>query len=174
MMREVLALTGKAVFLDSSKNHVRFAQLSRIPGVDLRPIFLARDGRAAAHSMRRHGDTDYRGAAHAWVRFNTDALRMVAASGRTPLLVRYEDLCVQPSETLARIHRFLGLEPEPWPPRNGLPTYHVLGNEMRHGFNGSIRVDQGWQTEVKSDERVLFERIAGDFNRRLGYTSEPA
>lgn len=169
-VEEILKMTGKKVLIDESKDHIHFMRLASIQGLDVRPIFLTRDGRGVALSVRNHGIIkDFRHAVKSWIRVNKSALRTITATKRFYLHVRYEDLCAMPSETLQKIHRFLDLDPKPWPPQNLKYEHHVLGNDMRVMFDGVINLDTKWKYEITTQELNYFPKIAGKMIAALGY-----
>jgi len=168
-VEQVLRMAGKKVLIDESKSHVRFVRLASIPTLNVRPIFLTRDGRGVAMSARNRGVMDFAHAAKSWARFNKNAERMIAATTHACLHVRYEDLCAQPSDTLQKIHRFLGLNPEPWPPPKRLFEHHILGNDMRLRFDGTITFDARWQRELTEQELQIFSQSTGNMNGHFGY-----
>lgn len=80
-------------------------------------VAIVRNGYAVAEGILRKGDPMHRhgwpieACAHQWVRSN-EVLLEDAPRLRHLLWVRYEDLTERPSEELARIIRFLGLNPD--------------------------------------------------------------
>jgi hypothetical protein len=84
------------------------------------------------------------------------------------ILVRYEDLCERPGESAKRIHAFLGVA-ELNPPSEFDPAaHHILGDGIGGPF--SISTTERWRTELPSHEASVAMDIAGDVNRRFGYS----
>ena len=194
LMSCVLARRGCRVIVDSSKDAIRLKYLLRSPGLDVRVIRLVRDGRAvmltyvdpagfadAADPALRAGgsgnvaDPRYLrlGAAAAslqWKRSNEEADAAVATlpSGQWTE-VRYEDLCVQPEQTLRRLFAFLGVDAEARRANFRAVEHHVIGNGMRLDSASEVRLDDRWRTNLGEAELRTFESIAGPLNRRFGY-----
>jgi len=66
-------------------------------------------------------------------------------------VVRYEDLCHNLEATMRNACGFLGLPYEDRVLGGQLDPYHLLGNRMRMTFDGNVREDLSWQTELDAD-----------------------
>lgn len=84
-------------------------------------------------------------------------------------MVRYESLCAEPETTLTRIFEFFGLDPMRVELDFRSVEHHILGNSMRLGSSSDIRLDEKWRSQLTDADLNIFDRIAGKFNRRLGY-----
>lgn len=168
-IEEVLAMTGAQVFIDESKNPVRYARLAALPELDVRPIYLTRDGRAVALSVRKRGNKSWAPAIRSWVQINHSILRILNNTKRPWLHIRYEDLCDNPTATLQSIHQFLGITPKSWPPTDSPRPHHILGNDMRVRYNGTIQRDERWLNELNDQELSQFKHIGEPMNTLLGY-----
>jgi hypothetical protein len=187
----VCALTGKSVLVDSSKIAVRLKYLLRSPTLDVRVLHVIRDGRAVmltymdparfadARDERLRGggsggDRDAerlsnRDAALEWRRGNEEAA-CVLSSLREDVWrqVRYEDVCADPQATLRPILTWLGVDASaPLTLARGL--YHVVGNGMRLDATREVRLDDRWRQALVPKDVAIFDSLAGDLNRRLGY-----
>ena len=81
-------------------------------------------------------------------------------------LVRYEDLVLEPEQTLGRICALLELEAGPAEQREA-----EAATFQRHGTSGSPQESIGrWRNELTEEERELCETAFGDFLKILGYT----
>jgi hypothetical protein len=177
------------VLVDSSKVGLRLKYLLRNPALDVRVIRLIRDGRGVAVTytdpatfadardpgLRGGGTGDSRdgerlsvaAAAREWRRSNEEAaaiLRGVDPARWTE--VRYEALCRDPDSTLRRLFAFMGVGP------GGARTggeHHVLGNGMRLDSAVEVCLDERWRGALGGREAAVFESVAGELNRRLGY-----
>ena len=70
-VESVLAVTGKRVFVDTSKDRLRLGALRRLSGQDVRAIHLVRDVRGVVASRLRRGTpVDAREAARQWARMH--------------------------------------------------------------------------------------------------------
>jgi len=100
------------------------------------------------------------------------------------LLVRYEDLILQPEETLIGMFDFLGMSHEHdvlcedgWVDATGKPWGHnsaFSDSGSRDGrFDKQASVDR-WKKHLNEDELVLCERITGDLLQAYGYGTSGA
>ncbi len=189
----VAAIRGARMVVDSSKVALRLKYLLRNPQLDVSVIRLIRDGRAVALTYmdparfadasdpgRRGGGTgrardDERlplmDAAREWRRSNEEAEHVLAGLGRNRWVqVRYEDLCADPDNTLRRLFAFLGVDPDRAERDFRRVEHHVIGNGMRLDLTSEIRLDDRWRAILTQEELRAFDGVAGDLNRRYGYT----
>ena len=130
-------------------------------------LALARSPYAVAEGIRRReGHPVERGARH-WAianRIMIDDLERLDHA----LLLRYEDLCADPSKEMSRITRFLDIDPYPDELlRDLLPVHNVTGrSSLIRDFNGSSL------ERLSGDDIRTIEDIAGDVMGRLGYALE--
>ncbi|MES1245478.1 MAG: sulfotransferase [Acidobacteriota bacterium] len=166
----VTGLRGARAFLDASKRPGRLLHLKRIPGLDLRVIHLVRDGRAVTRSTMRNLERSAEEGARSWAGAARDAERL---RPRFPadrwLTLRHEDLCRDPTATLDRIHRFVGVTPGGGVPDFRSVDHHIIGNRMRLSHTSEIRLDERWRTEMPAAQIRAVERIAGPALERYGY-----
>jgi uncharacterized protein (DUF433 family) len=87
---------------------------------------------------------------------------------RASSMIRYEDLCTDVQSVLRRLHSAIGLDAPAVPKRPR--TQHILGNRMRLTALTEIRLDEKWRGALTQRELVEFDRLAGETNRRYGYT----
>jgi hypothetical protein len=191
LMRAVLAHSGKARIVDSSKIAGRLKYLLRNPALDVRVVRLVRDGRAVALTYvdparfadssrpeRRGGGMggdreserlDMAAASHEWRRSQEEAdavLRRLDSSRWIQL--RYEDLCRDPGTELGRVFSFLGVAAAAITLRGN--EHHVVGNGMRLDDTREVRLDERWRQVLGPAELETFARVASGTNRRLGYS----
>ena len=193
LMSCVLARSGKRVIVDSSKDGIRLKYLLRNPSLDVRVVRLIRDGRAVtltyidperfadasdprlrgggAGSDRRDERLSTEAATHQWRRSNEEAELLIAQlePGRWTE-VRYEELCTQPEATLRKLLAFVGVDPDRPRPEFRAIAHHVIGNGMRLDSTSEIRLDDRWRTALAETDLAAFDAIAGNLNRRLGYS----
>jgi hypothetical protein len=184
-------LTGARVVVDSSKLGLRLKYLLRIPSLDVKVVRLIRDGRGVAltyvnpaefadtrnEGLRGGGSgvstetgREMRRAAREWKRSNEEADALLAGLPRSDWLeVRYEDLCGDPSNTLRAVCSFLGLDSAQIVLDFRSVEHHVVGNGMRLDSTSDVLLDERWKTFLSEEQLQLFESVAGDLNRRLGY-----
>lgn len=193
LMETVLELTEAEVIVDSSKIGLRLKYLLQNPELDVYVIRLIRDGRGVALTyvspaeFADASDPSLRGggmggdrrserltmsqAAREWRRSNEEgahALARVAPSRQTR--VHYETLCGEPEATLRTLFEFLGVDPDRMVTDFRAAPQHVIGNGMRLDTTSEIRLDDRWRSVLSEEDLRTFEAVAGDLNRRLGYT----
>lgn len=167
-----LDLSGKSVFVDSSKDSQRPKWLFRTPGIDLRVIHLVKDVRAGTASYMRHLDIqDPAKAALLWRRANIEADRVLQHLPRECWLrIHYQDLGDDPQGVLDRVTDFVGVASMPVPDDFRAQEHHIIvGNEMRFGGSKSVRHDQSWQGRLSEQDLDRIARVGGRANRKLGF-----
>jgi hypothetical protein len=169
LVESVIECTGKRVLVDSSKSGIQLKYHLRNPCLDVKVVWLVRDGRGAALSLMRNARLPMRQAAYQWRRANEEARVIVRGLERSQWMqVRYETLCAQPDATLSELWRFIGV--------SGCATasaspgqYHVLGHRARLNGHAIIQLDEKWRTELSGADLRIFDTVAGAMNRNLGY-----
>lgn len=188
----VCRLSRRPVIVDSSKVGIRLKYLLRNRSLEVKVLRIVRDGRAVALTyvdpahFADARDEQLRGggfggdraeerlsmaeAAREWRRSNEEAEALLRglspASFRT---VRYEEICADPHVALRPVLDWAGVDPEV-PPTLARGTYHVVGNGMRLDSTREIRLDDRWRTALRADDLATFDAVAGDLNRRLGFS----
>ena len=183
---------GASVFVDKGNKALRLRFLRRIPSLAIRVIHLIRDGRAVAltymdpakyadakdESLRGGGGGGDRAnerlsmaeAAYQWRRCNEEAEHAMARIDPCRKMeVRYEDLCADPGAVLRRVSTFVGLDSARYTSDFRTAEHHVVGNGMRLDSAPEIRLDDRWRSVLTAKELNVFDRVAGDLNRRYGY-----
>lgn len=192
LIEALLEVTGAQVVVDSSKVALRLKYLLRNPSLDIKVIRTIRDGRAVAMTymdewnfadasdpaLRGGGSGNRRPpprrnmteAANEWKRSQEAAESLLATLPRSQWTeVRYEELCADPEATLRRLLTFLDLDPDKVVLDFRSRQQHVIGNGMRLDTTSTIRLDERWKTHLTPDDLAVFDTVAGDLNRRLGY-----
>jgi hypothetical protein len=168
-IRAVLAETGAAVFLDTTKLVTRLAHLLQVPDLDVRVVHLVRDVRGVAASGKRRG-VPVEDSARVWA---SDQLAIERTIRRLPawrtMLMRYEDLCTAPRDTLAALWAFCEVEPADPPEALYSTDHHVIGNSMRLQRVIDVRLDESWRTVLDAGDERRILAIAGALNHRLGF-----
>ena len=70
---------------------------------------------------------------------------------------------------MRRLLTFLDLDPDKVVLDFRSRQQHVIGNGMRLDTTSTIRLDERWKTHLTPDDLAVFDTVAGDLNRRLGY-----
>lgn len=165
-------LTGASIYLDGTKS-TRRAQLFAGDGRSaMKAIHMIRDGRGFCRSYVKHlphGKGNVTLAAHMWLRYISEVDKFVSAFPSIPLLtVRYEDLCRSTGETMETVCRFLEVPYEAFD-KTAQHSTHLLGNRMRRHFDGEIREDTSWRTDLDSASLRRITSIMDNGLRRFGY-----
>ena len=170
LARAVLDVTGKAVFVDTARDHQRPRYLMASQMLDLKVIHLVRDPRGNTSSIVNHTGVDVSKAARQWRHYNLEAdrVRRLLPPGSW-MLLHYEELCADPQGTLDLIARFIGVEPTPAPQNLQAGDQHIIGNSMRLKAIGAIREDRTWREALDEHDLRVIARIAGSASHRLGY-----
>ncbi len=164
--------TGTSVLLDSSKDARRLKALYLTEPRSFRLILLMRDGRAIVASAVRRKKISLERAIRDWV---TTMRSLSWASSTIPdsqvCRVRYESICADPAGSVARICEFLGVPFDPAMIELRKDVAHDIGgNPMRfRTTERRIRLDERWREELTADDLQVFERLAGNWNKRIGY-----
>jgi hypothetical protein len=172
LVETVLSIQGRGVFLDSSKRPERAVFMSRVPSFRMKVIHLVRDGRAVSWSSMKNLGVGPEEAARSWVADNqgSEHARRYFGPERW-LTLRYEDLCTDPEQNLARIYGFVGV-----PAKNGIQDFrnfehHIIGNRMRLASTSEIRLDERWKEALTREQMATIERRVTPLNRKYGYGS---
>ncbi len=177
--RTVFEITGKSVFLDSSKDAMRLKYLSRVDGLRVKAIHLVRDGRGGLLSFMKHENLSPEIATREWLRSHLEireVMRSLDDDQKTVL--KYEDMCNDTDATMERLFKFVGVDPAAGEKDYRAVDHHILGNAMRFGNSSEIRLDTKWVRELTDEQLATFERVGGWLNRQFGYdnsvpTAEP-
>jgi hypothetical protein len=169
--RAVLEVSGKQVLVDTSKGAARAFRMLDRSGLDFRLIHLVRDLRGVVHSYVKRESLTPAEVSRYWRRNQCAALEL---KRRLPpesyFCLRYEEFCYDPQGWLDRLCTFLGLEPAEIVSAVNDRPHHVIGNAMRLKPIPPIRSDESWREALSPKQLDVCERVAGDLNRRLGYS----
>jgi hypothetical protein len=155
----VAKISGASTFVDASKERMRLRYMARYLDADLRVIHLVRDVRGVVDStMRRakRGLTELE-AARRWASTNAAIGRGLASfAPDRQILMRYEDLCREPDESLRRLFGFMGVDPEASMQRHRADQ-HLLGNRMRLDGTEEVRLNEVWRDHLSNEaqQRIL-------------------
>ncbi|MEX2222740.1 MAG: hypothetical protein WEG40_13165 [Candidatus Rokuibacteriota bacterium] len=83
----------------------------------------------------------------------------------------YEDLCRTPRALLEDVFDFLEIDRAPVEEDFRAIEHHILGNAMRLSNSREITLDDGWRDLLSTKDLAIFDQLAGDANRRSGYSS---
>lgn len=167
----VSRLTGKDVFVDTSKDQLRVKYLHRLSTIDVRAIHLVRDVRGVTLSMLRHGQlVSVRRAARQWVSLNKKIQRLLKTLPEEKrIMIRYDDLCLDTQGTLERLYRFCEVDPGVVVTDFRSAPHHIIGNAMRLSNASEIKLDERWKRMLTEEQLGEINRVAGALSRRYGY-----
>jgi hypothetical protein len=187
----IAATTGAEVIVDSSKLPSDAALLGRLDEVDPYYVHLVRDPRAVAYSwsrrkqrldpnapaeMLRHGPLH---STNRWVLWNRLADTIRGRNRDRSLLVRYEDLVMDPGGTIDALLRLIGeSRPErPWLEGRTIrlsPNHTAAGNPNRLRTGAvTLTEDDEWRARMSSSRKLVVSAIAAPWLRRYGYPVRP-
>lgn len=159
--RAILEVSGKTVFLDTSKDPMRMRYLRLSPHIDLYVIHLIRDVRGVVASiLSRREDMDVRQATNHWLVAEHNIRRhLESIPAQRQIEVQYKDITTNTLETLNRLFSFVGVQPLQQMVNFRDVEHHVLGNKMRKQSTSEIRVDDRWRTILSEKQLELIDRI---------------
>ena len=190
-VRSIAAQAGVEVVIDSSKIGIRLKYLLLNQQLDIKVIWLVRDGRGVSLAYKKpseyadakdpkmrgggSGKTQEQGrgiaqGTHEWIRCNQETAAVLATMAKDRWIkVHYEDLCVNTEQTLNKIFEFIGVDPTTKRLDFKAVEHHVLGNGMRLDVSDKITLDERWKTELTQSELKVFNQVAGKHLESIGY-----
>ncbi len=170
-IKTVLSITGKQVFVDSSKDRLRPKVLRRFSSLDVRVIHLVRDVRGVvASNLRRYKTVSAGQVAHDWRQLHRRVKVTLESWPKDKyIVVRYEDLCQNMEKTLKRLYVFCDAGPNF--KINDLQSVsdHLIGNPMRLSRISELKLDERWKDELTASQLKEIEQVAGPVGRQYGY-----
>ncbi len=170
MTEIILDLQGGKVFCDASKDPVRLKHLIDTGDYRIKTLHLFRDGRAVMNSAKKNASHSAEKGIQEWLRTH-EQIELLKQRNEPDsfMVVRYEELCDQPAQTIKHICEFAGLDTVDYVPDYRAAEHHILGNRMRLKPTSQIKLDLKWKMMLTEDDLRLFEQFGGDCNRRHGY-----
>ena len=169
----ILAKENSKVFLDTTKNPFQVRFLSKHPRVDLKIIYLIRDGRAVTWSLINKEKWTLKKSVDTWLWSNRNIERVCLNyinDKNCVLMLKLEDLCNHPEEKITQLLDFIGVSSDIEIKSTKESGLHIIGNSMRLKFNGKIRrPDESWKENLSKEKILYFEKRAGWLNKRYGY-----
>ena len=186
LIQTIAGRSGKPIVIDSSKVAGRGLLYGWVPHdeLDVRYLHVVRDGRGVVWSrtiraLRKDVGPNWRARpppvlALLWVGANVLSTLLFSFRRGRYLRIRYEDLVADPSATLERVGRFLGVDlteviaavREQRP----IPVTHVVGgNRLRLNQTLTLRSDTKWERDLPEEDERIFWGIAGWLARLYGY-----
>ncbi|NVK74117.1 MAG: sulfotransferase [Oceanospirillaceae bacterium] len=168
----IAKVSGKAFVVDSSKNIFRAKALYLEKPDRTFIVHLVRDGRAIVESAKRRVGASIESTSKEWRAINKRIdIALKNVSKQRKILVRYEDFCLRPQETLARINSFIGNEEYSFnlPEIENSEHHQIPGNPLLMDKVSKVRLDEKWRSELSQSELDEFRRFAGTQNSKYGY-----
>jgi hypothetical protein len=165
-------LAGAPIYLDGTKSVRRAQMFARHIPHDMKVLHLVRDGRAFCVSYQKYerSQPTLNQAANAWLSYIAQIDQFTAAFPLVPVLTtRYEDLCRSTAETLGTVCRFLEIPYEDLVSADTTEHTHILGNEMRKTFTGSIVESTSWREKLDRSTQLKLTSLMKNQLERFGY-----
>jgi hypothetical protein len=183
---------GVETVVDSSKIGIRLKYLLKNKDLDIKVIWVVRDGRGVSLAYKNPseyadakdpklrgggtGKTQEQGrgiayGAHEWVRCNQETEAVLATMDRDKWIkVHYEDICNNTENTLDKLFEFIGVDPTKKRLDFKTVEHHVVGNGMRLDESEVIKLDDRWKDQLNEADLKHFYDVAGEYHNSLGYT----
>ncbi|MEG3754548.1 hypothetical protein [Psychromonas arctica] len=177
--------------VDSSKIGIRLKYLLKNPELDIKVIWVVRDGRGVSLAYKNPsefadaknpklrgggaGKTQEQGrgieiGAHEWVRCNQETEAVLATMSKNNWIrVHYEDICNNTEQTLDTLFNFIGVDPAKKRLDFKTVEHHVVGNGMRLDDSEVIQLDDRWKILLSEDELQTYYQVTGNYHGHLGY-----
>ena len=172
VFNSIANVSGKKFIVDSTKYALPMKAQHMQLGPRQKIIFLARDGRGTCRSLMRRKGFSMVEAANHWLRYNKNLkLAMMTVPNNKIYNLKYEDLCTNTEKVVEEIRNFCDMADIAMHSSMEKDSFHSIGgNPMRFRRDEkTVALDEKWKTELTQQDLVTFERIAGKFNRSLGY-----
>lgn len=192
--RSIAEQAGVETVIDSSKIGIRLKYLLRNPDLDIKVIWVVRDGRGVSLAYKnpsefadakdpkfRGGGTgktpeDSRGieiGAQEWVRCNQETEAILATMPKENWIqVHYEELCNKTESSLDKVFEFLDVDPAKKRLDFKTVEHHVVGNGMRLDDSAVIKLDDRWKELLGKNELATYHKVTGEYHYSLGYTDK--
>ena len=182
LYRAVATAFDADVVIDSSKSSTYLRALERAPGIDVSPLHVVRDPRAAAVSWRTPKTERVGGAAlptfgvgRSSIEWSvSNMLAMQACRQRRSAVVRYEDFVADPAAELTRAGRDLGYDFSAVPidgQQAELGVSHTVAGNPDRFTVGSVRIssDERWRDGLSRSDQALVRSLTTPVGQHFGY-----
>lgn len=182
---------GVKAVVDSSKIGIRLKYLLKNKDLDIKVIWVVRDGRGVSLAYKNPSeyadakDPKFRGGgsgqtqesgrgvesgAHEWIRCNQETQVILNTMNKDKWVkVHYEDICNNTEETLDKLFEFIGVDSSKKRLDFKTVEHHVVGNGMRLDDCDAIKLDERWKDKLNDTDLKQFYRVAGEYHKSLGY-----
>ncbi|MEM9822289.1 MAG: sulfotransferase, partial [Bacteroidota bacterium] len=171
LVRQILKIEQKSVFLDSSKVIDHALLLSLIDSFDFYIIWLSRDPRAQSHSALKYNPWSIEEAARRWKKEMAVNEKILKKANIKYLPLQYEALCKNPKKEMTRLLQFVGLDANLFSLDFREKEQHIMGNaSMRLGKDRKIVERKDWMEKLSQDQIKTIETITADYRHYYAAT----
>ncbi|MBB1274377.1 sulfotransferase [Psychromonas sp. SR45-3] len=190
--RSIAEQANVDIVVDSSKIGIRLKYLLKTPELDIKVIWIVRDGRGVSQAYKNPsefadaknpklrgggaGKTKEQGrgievGANEWVRCNQETEAVLATMPKENWAqVHYEDICNNTEKTLDTLFEFIGVDPSKKRLDFKTVEHHVVGNGMRLDDSEEIILDERWKDQLSENELAKYFQVTGDYHQKMDYT----
>ena len=171
-----LEFNNTSVYIDGTKSirRIELFAADDLPKM-IKVFLLIRDGRGFSWSYLKNQKlpkSKLKIAAKAWIEYVEIVDKLLSRHENIDFkLIRYEDLCHNLSGELVSLCEFIGVDYDEKMVHTN-HVYHILGNAMRKKFDGTIREDLSWKTQLNDDEVSMITRLMQKELKRFNYIQE--
>ncbi|MDJ0757885.1 MAG: sulfotransferase [Woeseiaceae bacterium] len=164
---------GSRVYVDGTKSIRRVDIFANYTSIPIKVLYEVRDGRKFAASYKvaqPQNGFSIEKAADLWNGYIESVDRLIRRYPETRVLqIRHEDLCSDTQTAVKDICNFLDVTYVDRIFDFSDAEYHVLGNTMRHGFDGTVRESSKWRDRLSNDEYDRLTTLMQPNLERFGY-----
>ena len=189
--RSIAEQAGVDTVIDSSKIGLRLKYLLKNSELDVKVIWIVRDGRGVSLAYKDPsefadaknpklrgggaGKTQEQGrnievGAYEWVRCNQETEAILKTMPKDDWMqVHYEDICNETEKTLNKIFDFIGVDSNKKRLDFKTVEHHVVGNGMRLDDSEIIKLDERWKEKLSAEDLLKYHQVTGIYHQSLGY-----
>lgn len=156
--------------VDSSKFRNKLVQLIQDKKIDLKIIFLIRDGRGVSYSYEKNENKNFIWANLYWIWTNLILYKIVKKSKRKFIIFNYDNFAKNPNKNIQKLENFLNLDLSNYVRNINKTVYHnIAGNNMRFKKFKGIKYDQKWKREFPLFKKIIVNIISFIPNKYFNY-----
>jgi hypothetical protein len=170
----IMDLHDTKLFIDCSKRLGRILALhcANKGGETTKVLHICRDPRGFVTSWERNvGKGGINLSSQLWLDMHMRiANTLTATQGIEVMLIRYEDICINPTEVMSRVFKFFGTDNElvvSGPMRE--KKHHMIGNRMLFNFDGDIKEDISWKEKLSEKQQRSICKVTEPLFSQYGY-----
>lgn len=168
-------LCNTPAICDSSKLIAQAKLMWMLYGERFKIIHLVRDGRGVANSVMKRTNCSIEEAARQWRKNHIFTMAVQRGIPEENILcLRYEDMCRNTMNEIRRVCEFASIKFSESDFVSKGNALHFIGGSLTARMieveDMEIKYDEKWKGELSSEEKRIFEEIAGSINRLYGYS----